>query len=152
MQDRPTARELVLVAAECIEREIVPALADGRLRFRARVAANLLNIVSREMMLEDAQLEAEWQGLRALLGDLPPLEGTSAGETPVHSSLPATAVPQANEQRAQIQAMTRELCERIRDGQADGGEFREAVLAHVERTVVDKLRVANPKFLERVGA
>ncbi len=51
---------------------------------------------------------------------------------------------------AQIEHLTRELVRRIRAGEADTGAFRDAVFAHVEQTVMDKLRIANPKYLQRI--
>jgi len=49
--------------------------------------------------------------------------------------------------RRRLAQRTETLCARIRQGDADTGHWREAVLAHVRRTVTDKLAVANPKFL-----
>ena len=49
MSDRPTASELVEATREFIERELLPTLADQRLRFRALVAINALGIAQREL-------------------------------------------------------------------------------------------------------
>lgn len=49
MSDRPTAPELVEATREFLEREILPALADPRLRFRTLVAINALGIAQREL-------------------------------------------------------------------------------------------------------
>lgn len=162
MQDRPSAQELVSVVAAFLERELIPSLADSRLRFRALVAASMLNIVSREMELGNDYARAEWERLRALLADLSPDAPTLTPDTLARSTTRfererASASPDPSPKtrgalalRVEVEAMTRDLCERIRDGHADEGEFRERVLAHVEQTVIDKLRVANPKFLARV--
>ena len=49
MSDRPTAPELVEAVREFLEREILPALADHRLKFRTLVALNALGIAEREL-------------------------------------------------------------------------------------------------------
>ena len=55
--DRPTTGELLESVREWLEREVIPAT-DGRLRFHARVAANVLGIVERELELGPAQADA----------------------------------------------------------------------------------------------
>ena len=49
MSDRPTAPELVEATREFLEQEILPTLADPRLRFRTLVAVNALGIAQREL-------------------------------------------------------------------------------------------------------
>lgn len=48
--DRPTAAELVEAVREWLARDVVPA-ADGKARFDARVAVNVLALVERELAL-----------------------------------------------------------------------------------------------------
>lgn len=127
MQDRPSAAELLDAVRAFIEKDVITAL-DGTAKFHARVAANVLAIVGRELAMAPAQLEAEWARLDTLLGAAP---------------RPADASALAGEVRARTEA----LCERIRRGDADAGAFRGATLAHVRATVVEKLAVANPKLL-----
>lgn len=55
--DLPDAAGLLEAVREFLERDAMPAL-DGRLRFHARVAANALAIVQREIELGPAQAEA----------------------------------------------------------------------------------------------
>jgi len=126
MQDRPTALELLDAVRVFLEEEAMPAL-DPRLRFHARVAANVLAIVGREIAGEEEQLAAEWARLAALSGD--------AGERPASRAALAAAV----------RARTEELAERIRRGEADDGAFATAVRAHVRATVREKLRVGTPR-------
>lgn len=52
MTDRPTAAELVEATREFLEREVLPATGDDRLRFRTRVAINALAIAQRELESE----------------------------------------------------------------------------------------------------
>jgi hypothetical protein len=48
MQDRPTREELIDAVRDFLETDVVPAL-EGTLKFHARVAANVLGIVGREL-------------------------------------------------------------------------------------------------------
>src|SRR5205814_959226 len=50
------------------EEDVVPAL-EGPRQFHARVAANVLAIVGRELAGEEASLLAEWRRLAAVLGE-----------------------------------------------------------------------------------
>jgi hypothetical protein len=52
--DAPTAVELLEAVREWLDREVVAAT-DGRLRFHARVAANVIGMVERELELGGAQ-------------------------------------------------------------------------------------------------
>lgn len=127
MQDRPTYDELLAAVERFLEDEIV-AKSEGSRRYNARVSANVLRIVRRELSNEEDQLAREWAGLDELLG---------AAEWP--------------ESRGDLQdglaARIEQLCEHIRQGDADEGPFREAVLKHVRGSVRDKLLVTNPKWL-----
>jgi len=129
MQDRPNVRELLDAVRAFLEEDVVPAL-EGPRQFHARVAANVLAIVGRELAGEEARLLAEWQRLALVLGE------------------DASAPPARLEAlRAAVREGTAALTERIRRGDADAGPFRDAVRAHVRATVEDKLRVANPRFV-----
>ena len=64
--DVPSVDELVDAVREFLERDVMPAT-EGRLRFHARVAANALSIVSRELDLGPEQAEAH-RGRLARLG------------------------------------------------------------------------------------
>ena len=133
MQDRPTAVELLAAVRAFLEEDVIPGL-EGRKRFHGLVAANVLAIVGRELEEEEASLVAEWQRLRDLLRvdeRTPP--GRLAGL------------------RVAVRALTERLCARIRAGDADEGPFADAVRAHVRMTVVEKLRIANPKYLGEGG-
>jgi hypothetical protein len=47
-----------------------------------------------------------------------------------------------------VRELDERLTDRIRAGEADAGDFGERVRAHLRATVLEKLRVANPKYLE----
>ena len=129
MQDRPTVPEFLKAVTQLLDEELVPNLSGSR-QFYARVAANVLRIVMRELEHEEEHLAAEWQRLEALL---PPVER------------PATRA----ELREAIRRRTEELCQRIRQGDTDTGPYRDQVLAHVRETVREKLLVSNPGWLKR---
>jgi len=67
MREQPSAPELLDAVAEFLTREVMPAL-SGRLAFHARVAANVLGIVRREMTLGPDADRADAARLAALLG------------------------------------------------------------------------------------
>ncbi len=129
MQDRPTALELLDAVQRFLEEEIVPDT-QGRRSFLARVAANAVRIVAREIRADEEQARREWEGLDSLLG-------------------PTAPPPSLADTKQAIRARTAALCEKIREGAADEGEWRSSVLAHVRGTVHDKLAVADPGLLER---
>ena len=123
MNDRPSAEELLAAVQRFLEEDVVPAL-EGPKRFHARVAANVVGIVAREIARGDADLRKEWVGLAALLG--------SQGEAPADGAALVEAVREG----------AAELAERIRTGEADAGPFRDAVIAHLKQTLAAKLAVA----------
>lgn len=93
MQNRPTAAELIAAVRVFLEADAMPRL-EGRAAFHARVAANALAIVERELAEAPAGGAAEHARLRALLGEDGPLDaldralcgriraGTLAPDTP----------------------------------------------------------------------
>jgi Domain of unknown function (DUF6285) len=128
-QDLPTAVDLLGVVALFLEREIVPAT-EGSRQFRARVAANVMRVIAREIQREESYLRGEVTALAELLGKSEPRAET------------------VEEVRRHALALNRELCERIRAGAADHGGFRERTLDVVRAIVENKLEVANPAYLE----
>ena len=48
-----------------------------------------------------------------------------------------------------ILELKNELCEGIRTGQADHDPWRREVMAHVRQTLIKKLKIANPRMIER---
>lgn len=129
MQDRPTYDELLAAVEGFLDNEIVPNVPGSR-GFHARVAANAIRIVRRELAQEDHQLAAEWAGLDVILG-------------------PADAPRRRQELRKSLLSRNEALCVLIREGGADTGKQADAVFSHVKRTVQDKLRVSDPDLLER---
>lgn len=128
MHDRPSVDELLRAVELLLDEQFVPTL-DGARKYNARVASNVIKMVRRELQHEERQLDAEWRGLDVLLG---------AAERP--RTLEAL--------RQALRTRNEELSERIREGDADEGEFRALVLAHVRDTVHAKLEVSNPEWLD----
>jgi alcohol dehydrogenase class IV len=130
MQDRPTSIELLEAAADFVDRELVPNI-EGARQFQARVVANVLRIVAREIQMEDPAVRTEVKALARLLGrDAPHL----------HS---------LDDLRDASRSMGEELSALIRAGKADHPTRRAEVLAVVRQSVEDKLRIANPRYLEK---
>jgi hypothetical protein len=107
MMDQPSALELVTAVREFIEKHAMPELKD-RTAFHARVAANALAIVARELEQGGASNAAEHARLVKLLG----IDGT-------------------------LDELNRELCRRIRGGAINpftpefGEHMRETTLSKV---------------------
>ena len=143
MNDRPTSTELLRAVGRFLREEVVPSL-EGPRRYHARVAANVVAIVAREIETEEGHLRGEWERLSGLLPrerELP-VHGTER-EPPVHG--PEREPPGERETlREEVRVRNEDLSQRIRAGDADTGPFREAVFAHLRRTVADKLEVAKP--------
>lgn len=129
MQDRPSAIELLEAAADFVDSEIVTATA-GRVQFQSRVVANVMRIVAREIRDEDPFARAEMRSLAALL----------KCESPhVHG---------LDDVRRAAATLNEDLSAKIRAGEADRGPWRAEVLAAVRQIVENKLRIANPRYLE----
>src|SRR5687767_58451 len=120
MHDRPTAAELVAATRQYLESELIPTLSDARLRFQTLVAANVLSIVERELLVEERHLVEELQGPRP-------------------ESLAALRQAVRDENEA--------LCARIRNGEFDEPERFRELLSQLRRGVERKLEVANPRYL-----
>ena len=129
MQDRPGLDELLGAVEAFLRGDVLPAAA-ARTRYHLLVALNLLAIARRELALEPRLLRREWDGLREL--------GLVSHEPADYASA--------------LRFVNDRLCAAIRAGDYDGAARRAELLGHLRRVVADKLRVANPAFLERVTA
>ena len=121
MHDGPSPAGLAEAVREFLESEVLPVAKDARLRFRILVAANALSILQRDLELGDDLLREEVSALAPLVGPPPP--GTP---------------------REQALALSRDLSRRIRRGEVPPG-----ALPALRRIAELKLRVANPRYLER---
>src|SRR4051794_19984592 len=115
MYDHPTAAELIAAARMQLEQQVIPSIAEPRLRFQTLVAANVLAIVERELTAGEAHLAVAWQRVAELQGD--------TGVKPAGEAL-----------RAAVAMQARRLCADIRNGMYDDQVQQEALLAHLRRT------------------
>ena len=129
MNDQPTSVELLAAARGFLETELIPTLADARLKYQSLVTANVLAIVERELQTEESHLKAEW----AELGEL----------HAVTDSLP----PGLSALRQSVFEINQNLCERIRRGEFDEPAGFSVLLNRLRNTVERKLQVANPRYL-----
>jgi hypothetical protein len=129
MNDRPDVVELLRAVERFLEQDAVPALV-GVQKFHARVAANVVAMVARELETQESHLRDEEAGLARLLGNE---TRADAG-----TELPAAA------QRARVAMWNEALVTRIRNGDADAGAWRADVLRHLAAVVARKLDVARP--------
>lgn len=127
MQDRPNVDELLQAVAGFLQDEVMPGT-TGRLSFHARVSANVLQMLRRELSLEEGHLEREWNGLDGILG---------------HEDRPASLL----DVRTRLTERNAALAAAIREGHADDPEKRTALLAHLRAVTHDKLEVSNPGLL-----
>jgi hypothetical protein len=67
MQDEPTPTELIKAVADFLRTEITPAIKDHN-AFKLRVGINALDLVTRQLELEQPSDAAEAMRLKALLG------------------------------------------------------------------------------------
>jgi hypothetical protein len=67
MQDEPTPTELTKAVADFLRNDVAPVL-SGHEAFRLRVAINMLDLVTRQLALEDDSDAAEAARLADLLG------------------------------------------------------------------------------------
>ena len=67
MQDEPTPTELIKAVADFLRKEITPVI-KGHNAFKLRVAINVLDLVTRQLRLEEGSDAAEAARLSALLG------------------------------------------------------------------------------------
>jgi hypothetical protein len=117
MQDEPTPEELIGAVANFLRDELAPGIA-GHHAFKLRVAINALDLVVRQLALEEDSDTAETARLRQLLGG--PVADLSLAE------------------------LNRALADRIAGGKAD---LQTPGLAeHVWQTTMDKLAVDQPNY------
>ncbi len=126
MQDHPTVDELLGAVAGFLRDDVMPNT-TGRINFHARVSANALDIIRRELQHEEAHLVAEWESLDGLLG-------------PEQRPETVAAWREATRRR------NADLSARIRNGLADDEPTRSRVMAHLGMVVNNKLKVDGPNL------
>jgi hypothetical protein len=99
METLPGAAELIRACTEALRGELIPAL-SGRAAFQARIVANVLDIVRRELEQGPAADAAELDRLRALCVPLQDVEAADAAD-------------------ADLAGLRAVVCEAIRTGRVD---------------------------------
>lgn len=127
MQDHPDKLTLLQGVGTFLATELAPKIDDRDLRFRARIAAYLIQIVAMELAFDEQQDDAELTRLGVLLD-----EETVA-------NLPAS------QRKAELRRLNDALVDRIRSGDVD-----EALFDHVTATLREKLAVVQPRFDTRL--
>ena len=127
MGDTPDKVELLRAVRQFLDRDLLPELSGVR-RFHARVASNVLGIVIRELEQGDVALGARHTRLGELLG------------------APRPAPSDPAELASSVEALERQLCERIRAGDADHGPWRERVMRHLSASLRERLDLSNPDY------
>ena len=72
MQDEPTPEELIKAVADFLRNEIAPGI-SGHHAFKLRVSINALDLVTRQLRLEEGSDAEEIERLSRLLGQQGPL-------------------------------------------------------------------------------
>ena len=120
MQQPPTAAQLLATVMEVLSDDVVPSL-TGPVQHNARVAANLVAIVERELRLGGDAASREYAAIAALLDDVDDVD--------THSDL-AT--------------LRGKLAAELRRGMADDEATNERVWRTLMAAVRDDLTIAKP--------
>lgn len=116
MHDQPTVAELIQAVRNFIDTTAISEL-EGRSRFHARVASNVLAIVLRDLAAREENDTAEAKRLEELLGGM-------RGES--------------------IESLNRELASRIRNGRLTTQS--DALMRHLKKTAISQLKVDQPQY------
>jgi hypothetical protein len=119
MHNTPTPDELLEVVARYLTEVAMPLLPPAA-AFHARVAANAVSVVRRQIALGPAQDAAELARLHALLA---PVGGEAGGD---------------------LAAANRALADAIAQGRLDTGSAE--LIAHLWQTTLDRLAVDQPGY------
>ena len=119
MQDEPTPTELTKAVADFLRNEITPDI-KGHNAFKLRVAINMLDLVTRQLMLENASDATEAARLSQLLGQ------------------------QGLDRQGSLADLNRALADGIADGKLD--LQTPGLQAHLWQTTMDKLAVDQPNY------
>ena len=125
MQQPPTAAELLSAVVEVLTDDVVPAL-TGPVQHNARVAANLVAIVERELRLGGDAATRERAAIAALLGDRTSDLATSDLVT------------------SDLAMLRARLAAELRSGMADDETTDEIVWRTLMAAVRDDLTIAKP--------
>jgi len=132
MQDRPTKLELLQGVEYFLTDDAIEKL-EGSTKFKARVAANAVRMVMRELEGEQSDVRQEFDSLKQLL---------------FHAAEPKR---EFSDLRDQVEEMNTELARLIRSGKAEEPEFLRRLIDHLKPIAHRKLAVNNPKMATMVA-
>ncbi len=128
MQDRPDRVELLGAIARFLGEQLLPNVPDRALVFRTRIAAWLLEVVTRELTLGEGHDLAELSGLQILLEE------------------PLTAQPTLHAERTDVIAELRaRLSAELRVAEISDERFADIAVC-LKQTLADKVSVVQPRF------
>jgi hypothetical protein len=117
MQDEPTPAELIKAVADFLRNDIAPVV-SGHTAFKLRVSLNALDLVTRQLALEEGSDVAELARLSQLLA----MQGSGT--------------------QGSLTELNRVLAERIAKGEA--GLQTPGLAEHLWQTTIDKLAIDQP--------
>ncbi|MFT6655967.1 MAG: hypothetical protein ACJAWI_002742 [Marinomonas primoryensis] len=123
--NQPNVSQLCEALQEFLGREVTPAVADDGLKYKLKIAMNVLGIIARESELGEGFRHLEHSALSKYLGD----DAESA--VPESADLESTDVNQR-------------LLDHIRSG--DIASREDDLLATLERITVAKMAIDNPRY------
>lgn len=127
--DRPTTSELLEAVTEFLQEKVIPQV-DRATAFHSKVAINVLNIVAREIQHSDTFLTQECERLISLL-------------TPLN-------IADLDMEKVTVDELNHALCRAIENNLID---MEDRNLAdHLWLSVMDKLKIDNPKYATYVKA
>jgi hypothetical protein len=131
MYDDPDLKSLLQAVRDHLEANVIPAVrSDNKLYFQTLVAVNVLTIGQRELEHQQEHAYAEWESLNQLDGSCDP---------PPDSF---------DELKSVLTKRNADLALAIRRGDYD--QKAEKLARYLQQCVVQKLQVANPRFLKRI--
>ncbi len=123
--NQPNVSQLCEALQEFLGREVTPAVADDGLKYKLKIAMNVLGIIARESELGEGFRRLERSALSEYLGD----DAESAA--PESADLESTDV-------------NKRLLDHIRSG--DIASREDDLLAILERITVAKMAIDNPRY------
>jgi len=115
-RNRPTDAELIEAVKEFLATEVEPEIGKSDVKFRLRVAMNVLGIVSRECLSGSAHDANERAVLQALL----------------------------DSEKTDLDELNEAMCEQVRRGDFD--DRHDELVDALTRVTLDKLSIDNPRY------
>ncbi len=151
MLDQPKPEEILEVVAKMLREQLIPQL-PAAAAFHARVAANAIDLVRRQIATGECLERASLARLRALLGH----DGANAAAADAAPHAAPHAPHAANAANAELaadadaDALERELCERIRDRSLTASS--PGLMDHLMASTLAKMSIDQPNYASYLRA